>query len=301
MSTNIVFIGLGNMGLPMAQNLVRAGHAVTGFDLIPASVRQFADGGGLVSDDQAAAIGAADIVITMLPASRHVLGAYLGNALGDAGILAQARPGTLLIDCSTISTEAARQVGRAAQDKGMPMLDAPVSGGTAGATNGTLTFMVGGEASALEAARPCLETMGKAIFHAGASGSGQTVKICNNMLLGILMIGTSEAIRLGVANGLDPKVVSDVMAKSSGRNWTLEVYNPCPGVAENVPAARGYTGGFGVDLMLKDLGLAVESALASGASVPLGALSRNLYSLHSKAGSGALDFSSIYQMLGEKA
>ena len=298
---NIVFIGLGNMGLPMAQNLVRAGHAVTGFDLIPASVRQFADGGGLVSDDQAAAIGAADIVITMLPASRHVLGAYLGNALGDAGILAQARPGTLLIDCSTISTEAARQVGRAAQDKGMPMLDAPVSGGTAGATNGTLTFMVGGEASALEAARPCLETMGKAIFHAGASGSGQTVKICNNMLLGILMIGTSEAIRLGVANGLDPKVVSDVMAKSSGRNWTLEVYNPCPGVAENLPAARGSTGGFGVDLMLKDLGLAVESALASGASVPLGALSRNLYSLHSKAGSGALDFSSIYQMLGEKA
>ncbi|WP_215408116.1 3-hydroxyisobutyrate dehydrogenase [Janthinobacterium sp. JC611] len=301
MSSNIVFIGLGNMGLPMAHNLVRAGHAVTGFDLLPASVRQFADGGGLVSDDQAAAIGAADIVITMLPASRHVLGAYLGNPLGDAGILAQARPGTLLIDCSTISTEAARQVGRAAQDKGMPMLDAPVSGGTAGATNGTLTFMVGGEASALAAARPCLDVMGKAIFHAGGSGCGQTVKICNNMLLGILMIGTSEAIRLGVANGLDAKVVSDVMAKSSGRNWTLDVYNPCPGVAENVPASRGYTGGFGVDLMLKDLGLAVESALASGASVPLGALSRNLYSLHSKAGAGTLDFSSIYQLLGEKA
>ena len=301
MSTNIVFIGLGNMGLPMAQNLVRAGHAVTGFDLLPASVRQFADGGGLVSDDQAAAIGAADIVITMLPASRHVLGAYLGNPLGDAGILAQARRGTLLIDCSTISTEVARQVGRAAEEKGMPMLDAPVSGGTAGATNGTLTFMVGGEASALAAARPCLDVMGKAIFHAGGAGCGQTVKICNNMLLGILMIGTSEAIRLGVANGLDAKVVSDVMAQSSGRNWTLDVYNPCPGVAENVPASRGYTGGFGVDLMLKDLGLAVESALASGAAVPLGALSRNLYSLHSKAGAGALDFSSIYQMLGEKA
>ncbi|TDY36280.1 3-hydroxyisobutyrate dehydrogenase [Janthinobacterium sp. 75] len=301
MSANIVFIGLGNMGLPMAQNLVRAGHAVTGFDLLPASVRQFANGGGLVSDDQAAAIQAADIVITMLPASRHVLGAYLGNPLGGTGILAQARPGTLLIDCSTISTEAARQVGRAAREKGMPMLDAPVSGGTAGATNGTLTFMVGGEESALAAARPYLEIMGKAIFHAGGSGCGQTVKICNNMLLGILMIGTSEAIRLGVANGLDPKVVSDVMAKSSGRNWTLEVYNPCPGVAENVPASRGYTGGFGVDLMLKDLGLAVESALASGASVPLGALSRNLYSVHSKAGAGALDFSSIYQLLGEKA
>ena len=301
MATKIVFIGLGNMGLPMAQNLVRAGHAVTGFDLVPSSVRQFADGGGLVSEDQAAAIQAADIVITMLPASRHVLGAYLGNPLGEAGILAQARPGTLLIDCSTISTEAARQVGRAAEEKGLPMLDAPVSGGTAGATNGTLTFMVGGEEATLATARPYLEIMGKAIFHAGGSGCGQTVKICNNMLLGILMIGTSEAIRLGVANGLDPKVVSDVMAKSSGRNWTLEVYNPCPGVAENVPASRGYTGGFGVDLMLKDLGLAVESALASGAAVPLGALSRNLYSLHSKAGSGALDFSSIYQMLGDKA
>ena len=301
MATKIVFIGLGNMGLPMAQNLVRAGHAVTGFDLVPSSVRQFADGGGLVSEDQAAAIQAADIVITMLPASRHVLGTYLGNPLGEAGILAQARPGTLLIDCSTISTEAARQVGRAAEEKGLPMLDAPVSGGTAGATNGTLTFMVGGEEATLATARPYLEVMGKAIFHAGGSGCGQTVKICNNMLLGILMIGTSEAIRLGVANGLDPKVVSDVMAKSSGRNWTLEVYNPCPGVAENVPASRGYTGGFGVDLMLKDLGLAVESALASGAAVPLGALSRNLYSLHSKAGSGALDFSSIYQMLGDKA
>lgn len=305
MATKIVFIGLGNMGLPMAQNLVRAGHAVTGFDLVPASMRQFADDGGLVADDQAAAIQAADIVITMLPASRHVLGAYLGNSLGnslgDAGILAQARPGTLLIDCSTISTEAARQVGRAAQEKGLPMLDAPVSGGTAGASNGSLTFMVGGEEATLATARPYLEIMGKAIFHAGGSGCGQTVKICNNMLLGILMIGTSEAIRLGVANGLDPKVVSDVMAKSSGRNWTLEVYNPCPGVAENVPASRGYTGGFGVDLMLKDLGLAVESALASGAAVPLGALSRNLYSLHSKAGSGALDFSSIYQMLGDKA
>lgn len=300
MGTNIVFIGLGNMGLPMAQNLVRAGHAVTGFDLVADSVRQFADGGGLVADDQAAAIAQADIVITMLPASRHVLGAYLGNAFGDAGILAQARPGTLLIDCSTISTEAARQVGRAAQEQGMPMLDAPVSGGTAGAANATLTFMVGGEEAAVAAARPYLEAMGKAIFHAGELGSGQTVKICNNMLLGILMIGTSEAIRLGVANGLDPKVVSEVMAKSSGRNWTLEVYNPCPGVADNVPASRGYTGGFGVDLMLKDLGLAVESALASGAAVPLGALSRNLYSLHSKAGSGALDFSSIYQMLGKE-
>ena len=292
MSTNIVFIGLGNMGLPMAQNLARAGHAVTGFDLMPASVQQFVAGGGLSSSDQAAAIAAADVVITMLPASRHVQGAYLG----DTGILAQAKAGALLIDCSTIAPEVSREVAAAATAKGLRMIDAPVSGGTAGAAAGTLTFMVGGEEADLASARPLLEQMGKNIFHAGPSGSGQTVKICNNMLLGILMIGTSEAIRLGVANGLDPKVVSDVMAKSSGRNWTLEVYNPCPGVADNVPASRDYTGGFGVDLMLKDLGLAVESAGASGASVPLGELARRLYDIHSKSGAGGLDFSSIYQL-----
>ena len=292
MTTKIVFIGLGNMGLPMAQNLARAGHAVTGFDLMPASVQQFVAGGGLSAGDQAAAIAAADVVITMLPASRHVQGAYLG----DTGILAQAKAGALLIDCSTIAPEVSREVAAAATAKGLRMIDAPVSGGTAGAAGGTLTFMVGGAEADLASARPYLEQMGKNIFHAGPGGSGQTVKICNNMLLGILMIGTSEAIRLGVANGLDPKVVSDVMAKSSGRNWTLEVYNPCPGVAENVPAARGYTGGFGVDLMLKDLGLAVESAGASGASVPLGELARQLYDLHSKSGAGGLDFSSIYKL-----
>ncbi len=296
MSSNIVFIGLGNMGLPMAQNLARAGHAVTGFDLMPASVRQFVAAGGLSSGDQAAAIAAADVVITMLPASRHVQGAYLGTPVGEAGILAQAKKGALLIDCSTIAPEVAREVAAAALDKGLRMIDAPVSGGTAGAAGGTLTFMVGGAAADLASARPLLEQMGKNIFHAGPSGSGQTVKICNNMLLGILMIGTSEAIRLGVANGLDPKVVSDVMAKSSGRNWALEVYNPCPGVSDNVPAARDYTGGFGVDLMLKDLGLAVESAGASGASVPLGQLARQLYDVHSKAGAGGLDFSSIYRL-----
>lgn len=292
MTTKIVFIGLGNMGLPMAQNLARAGHAVTGFDLMPASVQQFVAAGGLSSEDQAAAIAAAEVVITMLPASRHVQGAYLG----DAGILAHAKPGALLVDCSTIAPEVSREVAQAAAARGLRMIDAPVSGGTAGAAGGTLTFMVGGAEADLASARPYLEQMGKNIFHAGPSGSGQTVKICNNMLLGILMIGTSEAIRLGVANGLDPKVVSDVMAKSSGRNWTLEVYNPCPGVAENVPASRDYTGGFGVDLMLKDLGLAVESAGASGASVPLGELARQLYELHSKSGAGGLDFSSIYKL-----
>ena len=298
MSTNIVFIGLGNMGLPMAINLVRARMSVAGHDLVPANVAQFvAEGGsaladlpGSLADGLANALADANVVITMLPASRHVESAYLGVN----GILARVRPDALLIDCSTIAPGTARQVATAAAEKGLTMLDAPVSGGTAGAAAGTLTFMVGGTAEGLAQAMPYLEKMGKAIFHAGGHGSGQTVKICNNMLLGILMAGTSEAIKLGVANGMDAKVLSDIMSKSSGRNWALEVYNPCPGVLDNVPAANGYAGGFGVDLMLKDLGLAVDSALSAQASVPLGALARNLYDVHSKAGFGGLDFSSIY-------
>ncbi|MFL9924922.1 3-hydroxyisobutyrate dehydrogenase [Herbaspirillum lusitanum] len=295
MSANIVFIGLGNMGLPMAQNLVKAGFSVSGHDLVRTSVDKLVESGGKTQADSMAAVAEADIVITMLPASKHVESLYLG----DAGILARARPGTALIDCSTIAPESARKVAALAREKGFDMLDAPVSGGTNGATAGTLTFMVGGSQDAFAKALPYLEKMGKAIYHAGDSGSGQTVKVCNNMLLGILMIGTSEAIRLGVANGMDPRVLSEVMSKSSGRNWTLEVYNPCPGVMENVPASKDYAGGFGVDLMLKDLGLAVESALATGSAIPLGAAARNLYDIHSKNGAGKLDFSSIYSLLGK--
>lgn len=295
MGSEVVFIGLGNMGLPMALNLVGAGVSVSGHDLIPASVEKFVAGGGSTSTDLAAAIGAANIIITMLPASRHVESAYFG----ENGILAQAKSGTLLIDCSTIAPDSARKVAAAAREKGFTMLDAPVSGGTGGAAAGTLTFMVGGSDEGFAIATPYFEKMGKAIFHAGGNGAGQTVKVCNNMLLGILMIGTSEAIRLGMANGMDPKVLSEVMAKSSGRNWALEVYNPCPGVMENAPASRGYSGGFGVDLMLKDLGLAVENALSTGSSVPLGALARNLYDIHSKSGAGGLDFSSIFNMLAK--
>lgn len=292
---NIAFIGLGNMGLPMAQNLAKAGHAVSGFDLSAAQMTALAEAGGKRATSAAAAVVEAEVVITMLPASRHVEALYLG----EDGILAHALPGTLLIDCSTIAPEAARKVAAAAAANDFAMIDAPVSGGTGGAQAGTLTFMVGGAAADLEKARPLLEKMGKNIFHAGPSGAGQTVKVCNNMLLGILMIGTSEALRLGMANGMDPAVLSEVMAKSSGRNWTLEVYNPCPGVMDNVPASRDYAGGFGVDLMLKDLGLAVENALAVGANVPFGALARNLYDLHSKAGNGGLDFSSIFKMFGK--
>lgn len=291
-NAEVVFIGLGNMGLPMAVNLVRAGLTVAGHDLVASNVEQLVSAGGRPVSNLSDAVAHAQVVITMLPASRHVEAAYLGVE----GILAQAAPGTLLIDCSTIAPESARKVAVAATDRGFTMLDAPVSGGTGGAAAGTLTFMAGGTAEGLAAARPYLEKMGKAIFHAGANGSGQTVKICNNMLLGILMAGTSEAIKLGVANGMDPKVLSEIMVKSSGRNWALEVYNPCPGVAENVPAAKGYAGGFGVDLMLKDLGLAVDNAASTHASVPLGELARNLYDMHSKAGCGGLDFSSIYGM-----
>ena len=290
----IGFIGLGNMGLPMAVNLLKAGHEVIGFDLVQAQIDAFAAAGGKVAKSANATADAADVVISMLPASRHVEGLYLGAN----GLLANANPKTLLIDCSTISPKVAQAVATEAKAKGFAMVDAPVSGGTAGAQAGTLTFMVGGENSVVECIRPILEKMGKNIFHAGGSGAGQTVKVCNNMLLGIQMLGTSEALRLGIANGMDPKVLSDIMSKSSGRNWTLELYNPCPGVMENVPSSKGYAGGFGVDLMLKDMGLAIENAQDLGASVPLGELSRQLYESHSKAGNGQLDFSSVFNLKG---
>lgn len=291
--SQIAFIGLGNMGGPMAQNLLKAGHHLTVYDLSPTAIKSLADAGATVAQSAADAVCDAEIVISMLPASRHVEALYLG----ELGLLPHIKQGTLVIDCSTIAAQTAITVSKAATALGLTMLDAPVSGGTGGAIAGTLTFIVGGDDEDLERARPILSAMGKNIFHAGGHGAGQTAKICNNMLLGIQMIGTAEALALGVANGLDPHVLSDIMVKSSGRNWSLELYNPYPGVMDNVPASRGYSGGFGVDLMLKDLGLATETALNAQASIPLGEMARNLYSLHSKAGAGALDFSSILQIL----
>ena len=288
----VAFLGLGNMGLPMALNLIKAGYEVHGYDLVQAQLDAFKAGGGMPAQSVSEAVLDADVIISMLPASRHVEALYLG----DAGLLASANPKALLIDSSTISPKVSQAVASAAKAQGFAMIDAPVSGGTAGAQAGTLTFMVGGDAVDLERARPLLEKMGKNIFHAGPSGSGQTVKVCNNMLLGIQMLGTSEALRLGIANGMDPKVLSDIMSKSSGRNWVLELYNPCPGVMEGVPSSKGYAGGFGVDLMLKDLGLAIENASDLDASVPLGDLSRKLYEAHSKAGNGQLDFSSVFNL-----
>jgi 3-hydroxyisobutyrate dehydrogenase len=288
----ITFIGLGKMGLPMALNLLKAGHQLTGYDLVKSQLDLFAASGGTVAPDANTAAKDAEVLISMLPASQHVQSLYLG----EKGLLANLKPKTLLIDCSTISPKVAQAVAANAKAKGFAMIDAPVSGGTAGAQAATLTFMVGGDTNDVERARPLLERMGQNIFHAGASGAGQTVKVCNNMILGIQMLGTSEALRLGIANGMDPKVLSDIISKSSGRNWVLELYNPCPGVMEKVPSSKGYAGGFGVDLMLKDLGLAVENAEGLSASVPLGKLAQQLYETHSKAGNGQLDFSSVFNL-----
>lgn len=291
--TRVAFIGLGNMGAPMAQNLLKAGFKLSVFDLVAESVAQLVKAGASAASSASDAVKEADVVITMLPASKHVEGIYLGAD----GLLAQIPSKALIIDCSTIAADSARKVAAVASAHGLAMIDAPVSGGTGGAIAGTLTFIVGGDALDLERARPLLEKMGKNIFHAGAAGAGQVAKIANNMLLGIAMAGTAEALALGVANGLDPKVLSEIIAKSSGRTWAIELYNPWPGVMENVPSSKGYAGGFGVDLMLKDLGLAAEAAVSTQSVIALGELARNLFAMHSAQGSGKLDFSSIVNLV----
>ena len=292
-SQTIAFIGLGNMGLPMAANLGKAGHTVTPFDLSPDAVGKAQAQGLRVAASAAEAVEGVDVVISMLPASRHVESLFLG----DTGLLSRLAAGTLVIDCSTIAPASARKVAEAAATRALPMIDAPVSGGTAGAAAGTLTFIVGGDASALELARPVLQGMGRNIFHMGAAGAGQVAKLCNNMALGVIMAVTGEALALGAAHGLDAKALSQMMAVSTGRSWATEVCNPWPGVLENAPASRGYSGGFGSDLMLKDLGLAVEAAMAVGATIPLGELARNLYALNKQAGRGGLDFSSVVKLM----
>ena len=298
--TTIAFIGLGNMGAPMAINLIKAGHDVRAFDLSKEAVAKVTAEGATPAVSAHDAVAGAKVVVTMLPASQHVEALFLGKD-GAPGLISRIAPGTLVIDSSTIAAATSQKVAKAADAAGIDFIDAPVSGGTGGAVAGTLTFMVGGTASQLERAKPYLEKMGANIFHAGAVGAGQTAKICNNMLLGILMIGTSEAIALGVANGLDPKVLSEIMRRSSGGNWALEKYNPFPGVHENAPASKAYAGGFGTDLMLKDLGLAQENAMAVKATTPLGGLARAIYAQHSIAGNGTKDFSSVIQSLQAKS
>lgn len=291
----IAFIGLGNMGAPMAANLVKATHEVVVFDLVDAALSSLEQQGAQRADSAAKACANAEVVISMLPAGAHVRELYLGRD-DQPGLLDALKHKPLIIDASTISPEDARLVGGAASERGFDYLDAPVSGGIGGAQAGTLTFIVGGDAAAFEQAKPVLEVMGKNIFHAGDSGAGQVAKICNNMLLGILMSGTAEALALGVKNGMDPAVLSEIMKQSSGGNWALNVYNPWPGVMEGSAASRDYQGGFLTDLMAKDLGLAWELALGSRSPVPMGSEARNLFALHSAQGSGGLDFSSIQRL-----
>ncbi len=287
---HIGFIGLGNMGAPMAHNLLKAGHQLSVFDLNAAAVDNLVGAGALPVDSPTAiAQGNAELIITMLPAAPHVKSVYLG----ENGLIASARAGVMLIDCSTIDPHSAREVAKAAAEHGNPMLDAPVSGGTGGAAAGTLTFMVGGSDADFDRAQPILAAMGKNIVHCGAAGNGQVAKVANNMLLGISMIGVAEAMALGVALGMDAKTLAGVINTSSGRCWSSDTYNPFPGLLDNVPASRGYSGGFGSDLMLKDLGLATEAAKQVRQPVILGALAQQLYQSFSAQGHGGLDFSAI--------
>ena len=293
MTTTIGFIGLGNMGGPMAANLLKAGHKVIGFDLSEAALKGLEDAGGVRAGGVGDLAAAADVVVTMLPAGAHVRKIYQG----EGGILEHARPGTLLIDSSTIDVDSARAVAAAATGKGMPMVDAPVSGGVGGATAGTLTFMVGGPEEAFNAAKPYLDIMGKTIVHAGDAGTGQAAKICNNMILGISMIGVSEAFVLAERLGLDAQKLFDISSTASGQCWALTSYCPVPGPLPASPANRDYQPGFAAEMMLKDLKLAQDAAHSSGAATPLGAQAAALYSMFCNSGGEGVDFSGIVKYL----
>jgi 3-hydroxyisobutyrate dehydrogenase len=289
----IGFIGLGNMGLPMAQNLLKAGHAVAGFDQVKASVGRLSAAGGAAASSIAQACAGADVVITMLPAGEHVRDVYTGGQ----GVLASVAPGTLLIDSSTIDVATARAVASAAQQKRLDMLDAPVSGGVGGAQAGTLTFMVGGSEAAFARAKPILERMGKTIVHAGGSGNGQAAKICNNMILGVSMIAVSEAFLLAEKLGLDAQKLFDISSKSSGQCWSMTSYCPVPGPVPTSPANRDYQAGFTAAMMLKDLKLAQEAARAAGAATPMGAEAAAIYERYCGSGEAGRDFSGIIRLL----
>jgi 3-hydroxyisobutyrate dehydrogenase len=287
----IAFIGVGNMGGGMAANLVRAGHEVRAFDLSAEAVaRALSHGCTAAPSAQAAATGAGAIV-TMLPAGTHVARAY------EDALFAAAAPDAILIDCSTIDVATARGVGEAAAARGLKMVDAPVSGGTAAADAGTLTFMVGGPQLAFEAAGPILATMGKAVIHAGGAGMGQAAKICNNMILGATMIATAEAFVLAEKLGLEAQTFFDISSKASGQSWSMTSYCPVPGPVPASPANRDYQGGFASALMLKDLKLAVAAATTAGASVPMGAQAAALYQMFANNGGSELDFSAILRFI----
>lgn len=287
----IAFIGVGNMGGGMAINLVKAGHEVCAFDLSADALARVVAGGAAAASSAAIAAGGADVIITMLPAGSHVRAAY------ETTLFAGARSDAILIDCSTIDVETARQLGEAAAFRARAMVDAPVSGGTAAADAGTLTFMVGGPAAAFEQARPILEKMGKAVIHAGDAGMGQAAKICNNMILGATMIATAEAFVLAEKLGLDAQTFFDISSKASGQSWSMTSYCPVPGPVPTSPANRDYQGGFAAALMLKDLKLAAQAAQSAGAATPMGAQAEALYQLLVNNSGGGEDFSSIIKLL----
>jgi 3-hydroxyisobutyrate dehydrogenase len=287
----IGFVGVGNMGGGMALNLIRAGHTVRAFDLSEAALARVVAGGAMRAEDVAEALGDAEIVITMLPAGAHVAAVY-----GD-GIFVAAPAAALLIDCSTIDIATARGVAEAAAARGFAMLDAPVSGGTTAADAGTLTFMVGGPANAFARGQPILQAMGKAVIHAGPAGSGQAAKVCNNMLLGITMIGTCEAFNLAVRLGLDPQTFFDISSRASGQSWSMTSYCPVPGPVPTAPSNRDYEGGFQTALMLKDLKLALDAAKGANASVPMGAQAEALYQMFAGLGGATKDFSAMIKLI----
>jgi 3-hydroxyisobutyrate dehydrogenase len=289
----IGFIGLGNMGAPMAANLLTAGHQVIGYDVVASACAALAQQGGRAAASAPEAAAAGEIVITMLPAGPQVRQVYLG----PDGVIARARRGALLIDCSTIDVETARAVAAAAADSGFEMLDAPVSGGVIGAEAGTLTFMVGGEASAFARGEPILQAMGKTIVHAGPAGNGQTAKICNNMILGASMIAVCEGFALAEKLGLPAQTLFDIASKSTSQCWAMTSYCPVPGPVPAAPSNRGYAPGFTAAMMLKDLRLAQQAAGATAAATPLGAAAASLYQMFVDGGDGQLDFSGIMRFL----
>jgi 3-hydroxyisobutyrate dehydrogenase len=286
--TTIAFIGLGNMGGPMAANLVKAGHQVMAFDLVEASRHQAKSDGAAIAESAALAVGGAEVVITMLPAGKHVLSVW-------SDVLPSTRKGALMIDCSTIDVESAKQAHALANRHGVGSVDAPVSGGTGGAKGATLTFMCGGEEQAFAAARPVLANMGKKIVHCGGAGAGQAAKICNNMILGISMIAVSEAFALAEKLGLSHQALFDVASTSSGQCWSLTSYCPVPGPVPTSPANNDYKPGFASALMVKDLTLAQDAAKAAGAATPLGRHAQEIYRAFDADGHGGVDFSGIIQ------
>lgn len=288
----IAFIGLGNMGAPMARNLLKAGHALTVFDLNTQAVGALVEAGAMAAASPKDAATGAETVITMLPAAAHVRHVLTA----EDGVLAGIAKGVPIIDSSTIDPASVKAFAALAAEHGNTFVDAPVSGGTGGAAAGTLTFMVGGTAQVFEQVRPVLSAMGKNLVHCGDTGAGQGAKICNNLVLGITMAGVAEAMSLGEALGIDPKVLGGIINTSTGRCWSSDTYNPFPGVIETAPSSRGYTGGFGTDLMLKDLGLAGDAAKSVRQPVYLGALAQQLYQTVSSKGDGKLDFSAVIKL-----